>query len=206
MRRIALALVITSLAFAGWADTSSADPIVYTTAAGWDAAIGSASTTVEDFNDTTLQSGLTIDSDFSLFSIDGTVANKMYDRIDSTAGDTDFSFTTAIYAFGGNFDLSGPGGEGSSIEVEAADGSTYDLGTISSGYSGGWWGFVSDVAITSVVFTESGGGVETYTLDNLTWTTTKAVPEPGTIALFGLGAIGLVVVRRRKLKNEVAAS
>ena len=59
-------------------------------------------------------------------------------------------------------------------------------------------GFVSDVAITSLVIDSA--GVSLYSgLDNLTVGTAAVsqVPEPGSLALLGLGLAGLATVRKR---------
>jgi hypothetical protein len=49
-----------------------------------------------------------------------------------------------------------------------------------------------------VGFATTYGGTEGL-LDVFTWAVATQVPEPGTLALLGIGLLGMAVVRRRKL-------
>lgn len=179
--------------------------IVYTDRTAFEAAISGA--VVEDFTDDTLAS--------PLVSITGTGAGQpmygsnaqtgydgmLWDIIDAGTGVTDtiFTFNTGIYAFGGDWDFS-PNGAGTGIEVMSAAGMVTTVGEIQNSTTAftGFWGFISTDSFTGVHLAEgSACCVETYTLDNLTYTANK-VPEPGSLALMGLGLLGIAMTRRKK--------
>lgn len=151
-------------------------------------------TTLENFS-APLSAGLTITG--SHVSISGGVMNDQIN--DNQATSTTFAFAAPMMAFGGNFDLAGPGGMGTGILVtlDLVGGGVQVLAQqIPASLSGGFWGFVSTLAFTAVRFSEGtqASGVETYRLDNLRY---AAVPSPAALGLFGLGLLALGATRRR---------
>lgn len=69
-----------------------------------------------------------------------------------------------------------------------------------------FFGYVSDTdEIGSLEFTSIGGS-DFETLDNLIYgnAAVNAVPEPATVTLLGLGAVGLMMTRRRRQANDNA--
>ena len=59
----------------------------------------------------------------------------------------------------------------------------------------GFGGFYSDTAFTSLTILDSSDSVM---IDNFAFGTAAAVPEPGTLALLGIGLLGMGAARRRK--------
>jgi len=155
-------------------------------------------TTLENFT-TPLRPGLTITG--SHVNISGGVMNDQIN--DNRATSTTFAFAAPMIAFGGNFDLAGPGGMGTGILVTldlVGGGAQVLAREIPRTLSGGFWGFVSTLAFTAVRFSEGtqAGNVETYRLDNLRYAAAPVpVPAPAALGLFGLGLLALGAVCRR---------
>ena len=115
-----------------------------------------------------------------------------HDRLTPGAGgdSTTFTFASPITTFGGTWDLAGPGGPGTGINVYF-DGVL--AGLIDQNTAGAFVSFSSLTPFTVVLLTADGqlGVAETYEMASLSYT---GVPEPATIMLVGLGA--LVLTRR----------
>ena len=154
------------------------------------------STTTEDFEDGELANGLSIDTDA------GAIANGLFnDRLTPGGATTTFNFSSPITAFGGLFDLAGPGGQGTGIEVVLGGGAN-DIFAIPNTTTG-FFGFTSTDPFASVLFRTGNqeGIAETYNISSLQFGgTTAAVPEPGTWAMLLLGffAVGGALRRSRK--------
>lgn len=151
---------------------------------------------VENFEDTALESGLTVTSTFPDAVIeDGVYKDRIGGSLDhTTVWGHDIGFT----AWGGWFDLANPGGEGTSILITVVDTGEV-IGEIDSSLAGGFWGFTTDYAFTEVRLSEgtSSGVQETYWNVDLAYAT--PVPEPGTMILLGLSLIGVAAVTRKSL-------
>ena len=186
--------VVAALAIASAANATVVT--VYTDKNAWTAAVGTYTT--ENFANTTLVPGLSYTSNTGSAQISSGVFN---DRL-TPGRSTSFAFAPNAFAFGGNFDLS-PGGEGLGLMFTLLGGSTasFVLNTeVSRFYTGQFFGFVSDTSFGSVQMGSGtqGGGAETYNLDDLVFAKSNSVPEPGSLALLGLGLAGMAVVRKRK--------
>lgn len=89
------------------------------------------------------------------------------------------------------------------LEVEGEVFNLYDLGANGTGSSDGFVGIVTmDAPLTSFMFhtgSAVGRGLETFNISEIELgTVASAIPEPGMLALFGLGLAGIGFARRRR--------
>jgi len=175
------------------AGSASAAITVYTVRSDWESAVGSFEE--EFFEDAILNPGISIVSGEPGY-VD-TTNQWWWDRVDAsnTPPSTTISFATALYGFGGYWNLNDPGGPGVGLTV-TIDGTP--VGTEISRYSVfGFYGIVSSSPFSSVVLTEGtqASGVETFYLDNMVY---SVIPAPGAILLGGIGVSLVGWLRRRR--------
>ena len=208
-------LMIAAITIGAGAAAANAQVSVFTDRASWEAAIGGAPITVEDFNSTAPQpiaDGATLDTGLLQVTRDGSAngadgdlaitAGGGFGDIDGTNyldGETgisphetvNFGFNgQSVFAFGADF-ASPFSGDGINIRF---GGELFSLDVI--GFGTGFFGLVAGSGATSdVAIVGDPGDItfqELWQADNVSY----AVPAPGAMGL--LGVAGLAATRRRR--------
>jgi hypothetical protein len=193
---LALAFFFGLVAVAGAATFTIYDGTVNANAEfNWEAACPGFQ--LQDFSSTTLNPGV------SLTTVYGAI-NTGDDRFDDVVGPvggpgegiTTWSFDPQVHGVGALFNLAGPGGPGTGIDVYA-DGNF--VGLISNVFAGQFWGFLSTDTFTNITFQADAQypppAYETYAMDDLHYC---QIPVPPAVWLFGSGLLGLAGLGRRK--------
>lgn len=197
---VAAAALATTFAAAA-VDANAASVSVYTDRAAWEAAVTSFSE--ERFEDDVLNAGITFTT------VDGAVDGvlQLWDDRVTELNATTWFFGSSIRAFGGNWDLAGPGGTG--LGLQLAFGGENAPEELSENLAGGFWGVVTDFDFNEVLVRvgTQGGSAESYTLDNLVYGNAQQgggngeiVPLPSAAA-GGLALLGALAIRRRREQN-----
>ena len=199
--------------------------ISFTSQAAWNAAVGPVSGT-ENFNsfasDTTFQNTTVNVNNMSISGVpgsNGSTTNTIdalsfayggyYDLNGSTylLGDLQGSqtiridFTDAVSAWGGTF--SGISDGPRNTVLSAYDAGNNLLGVVNTSSvtnsDVGFYGFAFDANETAsyLVFQNTTTYNDVFGLDDIGFVTAN-VPEPNSLALFGLGLVGLTLLRRKK--------
>ena len=120
----------------------------------------------------------------SLNSVNGT---QQLNLATGDRGGTTLEFDFEIYAFGA--DWAYPSND-TRVTSFLIGGIQLDIPFL----TGGFYGFVSDIALTTNFLTLTAGPADGFGMDNLVY---SQVPEPFTLALFGLGLAGIGFSRRK---------
>jgi hypothetical protein len=176
------------------AGSANAAITVYTDRTAWEAAVGSFEE--EFFEDATLNPGISIVSGYPSAGVD--LTNQWWSdqaSDDWTPPSTTISFATALYGFGGSWNLGEPGGPGTGIRMYL-DGDLVGQ-EIDDDAIWQFFGVVSTQPFSSVMLTEGtqGPAVETFYLDNMVY---SVIPAPGAILLGGIGVSLVGWLRRRR--------
>jgi hypothetical protein len=214
MKRILNTLIATFLLASG---ASEAAVISYTSQAAWLAAAGTA-TTSQNFNGLSganvlsgvdLGGGMSVKASATGWNITGAQSAGNTCSIDTTAslcGNSisvlTFTFANAISSFGASF--SSMNDDIQRTQFELFNGATL-IATLTppivSGQVDQFYGFVAGAgqSITSLRTKYVAG--DAFGIDNVAIVSAAKVPEPGNLALMGLGLLGLVFARRRTAKH-----
>ncbi len=169
MRNVVL-LAAVMVAITCWAAIGSAETItVYTDKTEWQNASGGQCLT-EDFADTMLNAGVSyVSTESGHINPEQECYQDVLASQSQNEPMTVWTFEPRIAAFGGNWTLGGPGGSGNSLHVYM-DGDSLYVGAISNSFNGGFWGFISDTAFSSVrLVGGSGTNQQHYCLDDMVY-------------------------------------
>lgn len=206
-----------------WASSVQAAIITYTNQAAWEAAV-SGTILVETFNGQAVRNfASTIsESGFNGFSLSGIENGESVGiRTGATSGNIDgsqflgwqngdgnagptinFNLTSPASAFAFNWFDTDPTDEYELL----IDGVSYFNPPFSTGTGGGFFGIVntsgtfSTATIRNAIGQSPGGFVDPFGVDNVRSVQSEAVPEPATLAMWGLGALGCVIAKYRRRK------
>lgn len=124
---------------------------------GWESAVGAYEE--EFFTDDILNPGVSVDTNFGYID---TFNGEWWDRLYcSEESRTIWQFDQPITAFGGMWNLAGPGGPGTGIEVATGD-SWVPVGVITNDTYNEFWGFVSTIPFSKVRLTSDSSMCEIY--------------------------------------------
>lgn len=203
MKKVLLGLFL-SIAFASF--NANAAVVIFTDRMAWEAAAGSFSE--ENFNSytngvsyefspidvgdfTVSVSGSTYGSSWHFigpaFNANDVNGTGQLNIATGDLGGTNLAFDKLITGFGANW--SGVSNDRTTSIIIGNE--VIDLPNI----NGGFFGFISDVAFTSVDFVLTSGAADGFAIDNVVY---SPVPLPAAAWLFGSGLLGLVGMSRRK--------
>ena len=200
------------------AGTAQAAPIVYTTEAGWLAALGAATVSTENFASSPLGNLAAGTTDIGLFNItinkagsfttivDGGSVNgsrEYQGRLcdgdpgcdDATAMSLDFD--SPLVGFAGNWAST----TSRDLLTMLINGTTIKFSDYLTVPGTGILGVVDSAGFSAITFgleDNPGSFAEVFQLDNARLASGSAIPEPATLGLLGLGLAGLGFARRRK--------
>jgi len=192
--------------------------VIYTDKTAWEDALSEAVIITEDFEDEGMAPGL--DSytiplpygtsstfhDFNL--IPSTSSNPTFSDTQvfqelvggTTPRSVVWNFSSPLIAFGGNWNLKEPAGEGTGLAIKINGIIQNEI--IPSSYAGEFWGFVAeqeDPAFLTVEILKPAlaleNETEVYHLDDMVYAT--VVPLPAAIWFLGSGFIGLLGYKKR---------
>lgn len=151
----------------------------------------------EDFEDAVLLDGLSV-------SGTGAISGGVLYRQIRADRPSVFTFAEPIFGFGGDIRSSGFGQLAITLTFE--DGSQQQLAPYDISPTKSFLGFTSDVGITSINVRSGTAGTVQYYLDDLSFGSAAAVPEPAQWAMLivGFGMIGSGLRRRRTMETHLA--
>ena len=191
--------------------------VIYTDKTAWEDALSEAVIITEDFEDGVMAPGLDFytipqphrnSSIFHNFNLipssdnEATFDTQAFQELveGSTPRSVVWNFSSPLIAFGGNWNLKEPAGEGTGLAIKINGIIQNEI--IPSSYAGEFWGFVAeqeDPAFLTVEILKPAlaleNETEVYHLDDMVYAT--VVPLPAAIWFLGSGFIGLLGYKKR---------
>ncbi len=197
--KTAMALLALTTLLAAGAHAADAS---YTNQAAW--AAGTSVTSTLDFNsgsgyvsrgNSYTEGGVTFTAPSGVFSIYDISYDASYHSsgyLDLQGSPLSMNFGSGVTAVG--FDFGAFYDNAVTLAITLSDGSTFTANAPASAYS--FFGVTTDAPISSISFSTAN---DFTAFDNVSvGTAVSSVPEPTSLAMFGLGAVGLLLAARRK--------
>jgi hypothetical protein len=200
------AMLVAMLAL--WAGAAQSSIVTYTSASDFVSAVPGSTFETFSAQVAPVNNGDRMTYDYGPFRVDkfstGGAGSRVGDwqgRPTASLPDV-FVFDDPLIAWGGFINTSiGGNGVGIQVYVEFLSGTGEVVGSVGAGANpnDGFIGFLASTAFTTIRLTSVGSGADNYFLDDMSYKMAgHSVPEPGTVALLGVGLLGMSAALRRR--------
>jgi len=202
MKKIILAILLLVVS------NAQAGIVTYGNSASWLSDLGGQTIMTEDFDgDDLFEGSFSVGGFLPGLSMEGEIeicidaSNCSVTRAGELIGlvnvgeNIDINFGRDIFAFSGLWDLPLNDSSGSFASGFTVRAGSVDLFTLTGGFTG-FFGIITDFSFGEISIVSTSG--ETFSLDDLSFIESTAVPVPAAVWLFGSGLLGLLASSRRK--------